>query len=424
LPPTSEAPGANGAFAGLRGQPLGGLRVVDCSTVLAGPYCTMVLADLGADVVKVEPPEGDATRGWGPPWVGEGPTRTAAYYLAVNRNKRSIALDLRTADGLGTLRRLLGRADVFVENFRRGGLERLGLDDETLSEINPRLIHGSVSGYGRWGPDAERPGYDFVAQAVGGLMSVTGSADEDGGEPTKVGVAISDVATGLFLAIGILAKLVELEKIGTIAGTTSTSLSSAGDVAARRASIGRVDTALLSSTLALLINQAQNAFVTGRQPARRGNAHPNIVPYEAFATVDRPIVVAVGSERQWRRFCDAVGLGDLASDPRFTTNADRVVHRDELQPLIANRLATRPAADWLAALEAADVPCGPINDILDAFASPQATTLGMTSSIAHPVLGQVRQVGSPLVIDQTVPAPRRPPPLLGEHTDEILRELG
>jgi crotonobetainyl-CoA:carnitine CoA-transferase CaiB-like acyl-CoA transferase len=370
------------------------LRVVDCSTVLAGPYCTMVLADLGADVIKVEPPEGDATRGWGPPWVGEGPTRTAAYSLSVNRNKRSIVLDLHTPDGVDVLRRLLARADVFVENFRSGGLERLGLDDHALADLNPSLIRATVSGYGRFGPDAERPGYDFVAQAVGGLMSVTGDQ-----EPMKVGVAISDVATGLFLAIGILAKLVA------------------------RDGVGRVDASLFGSTLALLINQAQNAFVTGRQPARRGNAHPNIVPYEAFPTADRPIVIAVGSERQWPRFCEAVGLAPLAADRRFATNADRVANRDALRALIVDRLATRPAADWLAALDAADVPCGPINDILDAFADPQAGAMGLDQSIRHPVLGELRQVGSPLVIDETIVAPRRPPPLLGEHTAEILREL-
>jgi crotonobetainyl-CoA:carnitine CoA-transferase CaiB-like acyl-CoA transferase len=379
----------------------------------------MVLADLGAEVFKVEPPEGDATRSWGPPWVGEGADRTAAYYLSVNRNKRSIVLDLHAPAGVDALRRLLATADVFVENFRPGGLDRLGLDDAALTALNPRLIHGAVSGYGRWGPDADKPGYDFVAQAVGGLMSITG-ADE----PMKVGVAISDVATGLFLAVGILAKLVERATTGPTAGVESTWLSSAGEVATRVSGVGRVDVSLLGSTLALLVNQAQNAFVTGRQPARRGNAHPNIVPYEAFPTADTPIVVAVGSERQWPRFCDAVGLTPLAVDPRFATNAARVEHRDELRSLIVAQLARESAAHWLAALDAADVPCGPINGILEAFTSPQVAAMALDQETHHPVLGDLRQVGSPLVLDETIVASRRPPPLLGEHTAQILHELG
>jgi formyl-CoA transferase/CoA:oxalate CoA-transferase len=374
------------------------LRVVDASTVLAGPYCTMVLADLGADVIKVEPPEGDGTRGWGPPWVGGGQDRTAAYYLAVNRNKRSIVLDLHTPDGSSTLRRLLATADVFVENFRPGALDRLGFGDAALVALNPRLIHASVSGHGASGPDRDRPGYDFVAQAIGGLMSITGNA-----EPTKVGVAISDVATGLFATIGVLAALA-----GVRGGAEP---------------VARIDVSLLESTLALLINQAQNAFVTGRQPARRGNAHPNIVPYELFETADRPIALAVGSERQWARFCEAIGSPGLVADPRFATNADRVANREVLRPSIAARLAAHPAEHWLAALAAADVPAGPVNDILDAVTSPQARARGMDAAIDHPRLGRIRQVGSPIKLDGA-PAPlHRPPPLLGEHTAEILREL-
>ena len=286
--------------------PLAGLRVIDLSTVLAGPYATMLLADLGADVVKVEPPEGDATRGWGPPWVGDeaAGTRTAAYYLAVNRNKRSVRLDVRQGAGADILRRLLTDADVLVENLRPGSLARLGFDDETLRDLNPDLVHLAISGYGPDGPAAERPGYDFVIQAVGGLMSITGDADADGGHPTKVGVAISDIVAGLFATVGILAGLLARRSDGPVRGQ-------------------RVDVSLLASTLAVLVNQAQNAFVTGSSPGRRGNAHPNIVPYETFATSDGEIVVAVGSERQWPRFCAAIGAPELADGPAV---------RDERRP--------------------------------------------------------------------------------------------
>ena len=388
------------------GGPLRGLRVVDLSTVLAGPYATMILADLGADVVKVEPPEGDATRGWGPPWVGSEAdgTRTAAYFLSVNRNKRSIVLDLRSADDADVLRRLLVDADVLVENFRPGSLGRLGFDDEALATINPRLIHLAISGYGAGGPLADRPGYDFVIQASGGLMSITGAADADGGEPTKVGVAISDVVTGLYAVIGILSALLARGD---------------GDAPGQR-----VDASLLGSTLAVLVNQAQNAFVTGSAPVRRGNGHPNIVPYETFATADGQIALAVGSERQWPRCCAAIGLPDLAVDPRFATNGDRVANRAALRPLIAERLATAPSADWLAAFEAADVPAGPIRDVLAAFDAPEAVALGMSVEVEHPAFGVLRQVGIPLDFSATPGAIRTAPPLLGEHGAAIRAELG
>jgi crotonobetainyl-CoA:carnitine CoA-transferase CaiB-like acyl-CoA transferase len=386
--------------------PLAGIRVIDLSTVLAGPYCTMVLADLGADVLKIEPPEGDATRGWGPPWVGDptAGTRTAAYFLAVNRNKRSLRLDLRTDDGRAVLRRALEDADVLIENFRPGGLARLGFDDATLRAIDPDLIHLAISGYGPDGPAAGRPGYDFVIQAVGGLMSITGEADDQGGGPTKVGVAISDVVSGLFATIGILAALLARDS-GRAAGQ-------------------RVDVSLLASTLAILVNQAQNAFVTGRAPGRRGNAHPNIVPYETFATADGTVAIAVGSERQWPRFCAALGLPELAADPRFATNGDRVEARAVLRPLLAARFATRSSAEWLAALEAAEVPCGPITDVLTAFASPEAEALGMTVEVEHPAFGALRQAGIPIAFAATPGAIRTAPPLLGEHGDEVLAELG
>jgi crotonobetainyl-CoA:carnitine CoA-transferase CaiB-like acyl-CoA transferase len=386
--------------------PLAGVRVVDCSTVLAGPFCTMLLGDLGADVVKVEPPDGDATRGWGPPWVGEGETRTAAYYLAVNRNKRSLRLDLRAPDGTGVLRRLIERGDVLVENFRPGGLARLGFDDEELERLNPGLVHLAISGYGTSGADAGRPGYDSVIQAVGGLMSITGFPDEVGGSPTKLGVAISDIASGLFAAVAVLAGLLERQRSS----------------AARRGQ--RIDVSLLSSTLALLVNQAQNAFVTGGSPGRRGNAHPNIVPYETFATADGEIAVAVGSERQWPRFCEALGVPGLATDPRFATNGDRVDHREALRPLLAEQFARRPSADWISALEAADVPCGQINDVLSAFATPAARAAKMRVAVTHPKLGAVDQVAPPFVLSRTPARVRTAPPLLGEDTDTILVELG
>jgi crotonobetainyl-CoA:carnitine CoA-transferase CaiB-like acyl-CoA transferase len=386
---------------------LAGLRVVDCSTVLAGPFCTMLLGDLGADVVKVEPPDGDATRGWGPPWVGAGDTRTAAYYLAVNRNKRSLRLDLRSPDGAGVLRRLIERGDVLVENFRPGGLERLGFGDHELEGLNPGLVHLAISGYGTAAADARRPGYDSVIQAVGGLMSITGFPDETGGSPTKLGVAISDIASGLFGAVSVLAGLLARERPGGAAGRGQ-----------------RIDVSLVGSTLALLVNQAQNAFITGRSPGRRGNAHPNIVPYETFATADGEIAVAVGSERQWPRFCEALGVPDLATDPRFATNGDRVEHRDALRPLLAERFAGRSSSEWIAMLEAADVPSGEINDVLAAFATPAARAGRMRVAVTHPKLGAVDQVGPPFVLSRTPARVRTAPPLLGEDSDAILGELG
>ena len=391
--------------------PLAGLRVIDCSTVLAGPYCTMLLGDLGADVIKVEPPEGDATRGWGPPWVGavaDVGSRTAAYYLAVNRNKRALRLDLKTADGVAILRRLLEDADVLVENFRVGGFERLGFDEAALAKLTPGLVHRAITGYGTTGPATDRPGYDFVIQAASGLMSITGTPDAEGGEPTKVGVAISDVVSGMLGAVSVLAALVGRER--------------ADGPAPRRGQ--RVDLSLLGATLASLVNQAQNAFATGVAPGRLGNAHPNIVPYETFATADGAIAVAVGSERQWPRFCEALGLPGLAADPRFATNGDRVERRAELRPILAARFAERPAASWSAALDAAEIPWGPINDVVTAFASPEAVALGMTVEQEHPAWGVIRQVGLPVQLAGTPASIRTPPPTLGQDTDEILTELG
>lgn len=397
--------------------PLAGLRVIDCSTVLAGPYCTMLLGDLGADVIKIEPPEGDSTRGWGPPWVGESTdetggsrtrSRTAAYYLAINRNKRGLRLDLKTPDGAAVLRRLLAGGDVLVENFRVGGFARLGFDEATLLVLNPALVHLAISGYGPTGPAADRPGYDFVIQAASGLMSITGAPDAGGGEPTKVGVAISDVVTGMLGAVSVLAGLVGRERVG-------------GPAAGRGQ---RIDISLLGSTLATLVNQAQNAFATGVAPARLGNAHPSIVPYESFATADGAIAIAVGSERQWPRFCEALGLPGLAADPRFATNGDRVEQRTELRPILAARFATRTTTAWRVALDEATIPNGPINDIVEAFASPEAIALGMTVEQEHPAWGLIRQVGIPFQFAGTPASIRTAPPTLGQDTDEILAELG
>ncbi len=391
--------------------PLAGLRVIDCSTVLAGPYCTMLLGDLGAEVVKIEPPEGDATRGWGPPWVGPADTegrRTAAYYLAVNRNKRGMRLDLKSPEGAAILRRLLTDADVLVENARVGGFARLGFDDATLEALNPRLVHLAISGYGTTGAAANRPGYDFVIQAASGLMSITGEPDAEGGGPTKVGVAISDVVSGMLGAVSVLAALVGRERDdGPTPGRGQ-----------------RIDISLLGATLASLVNQAQNAFVSGVAPGRLGNAHPNIVPYETFATADGAVAIAVGSARQWPRLCAALGLDGLATDARFATNGDRVERRAELRPILAERFAERSTADWLAALDAAEIPCGPINDIVAAFASPEAVELGMTVEQEHPAWGAIRQVGIPFTLAATPATIRTPPPALGEDTESILAELG
>lgn len=388
--------------------PLAGVRVADCSTVLAGPYATMLLADLGADVVKVEPPEGDATRGWGPPWVGDGPVRTAAYFLAVNRNKRSLRLDLKREAGREVLRRLVAGADVLVENHRAGGFARLGFDDVALEALNPRLVHLAISGFGPSGPEAATPGFDVIVQAVSGLMSITGFPDAAGGSPTKVGVAISDLTTGMLGAVAVLAALAGRDRPGSPAAGRGQ----------------RIDISLLESTLAWLANQAQNWFATGEPPGRLGNAHPNIVPYETFATADGEIAIAVGSERQWPRFAAAIGASWMTDDPRFATNGARVEHREELRRIVAGRLATASSTTWLARLREAEVPAGPVNDVATALASPQVAARGLLVDVEHPVLGTIRQVGPPFAFAATPAAIRTPPPLLGEHADAVLAELG
>jgi formyl-CoA transferase len=383
--------------------PLAGLVVCDLSTVLAGPYCTMLLGDLGADVIKIEPPDGDPTRGWGPPWAGD--TEESAYYLSINRNKRSLRLDLHAEGDRDVLTRLIERSDVLVENLRVGALDRLGFGDPELDRLNPRLVHLAITGYGPTGPLADRPGYDFIIQAFSGLMSITGQPDEDGGRPTKVGVAITDLATGMLGAVAVLAALRQRDGAGPHGRGQ------------------RIDLSLFESTLAWLANQASNHLVAGTTPERLGNAHPNITPYETFATLDGEICVAVGSERLWGSFCEAVGVPGLAEDTRFATNATRVANRVALRPILEQRFAAASSTDWLDRLAAAGVPSGPINDIAAAFAHPQAAARAMVETVEHPTIGPLPLTGIPFKLGRTPGSIRRPPPLLDEHRDELLRWL-
>jgi crotonobetainyl-CoA:carnitine CoA-transferase CaiB-like acyl-CoA transferase len=370
--------------------PLEGLVVADLSRVLAGPFATMLLGDLGADVIKVEHPDGgDETRAWGPPFAYGHST----YYLAVNRNKRSLALDLGDEHGRRAARALAGRADVLVENFKAGSMDRFGLGYQDLARDNPGLVWCSISGFGR-GAGAALPGYDFLVQAMSGLMSITGPAD---GEPTKVGVAVVDVLTGLYATAGILAALRERDRTGR------------GQ---------RVEVSLLGSALASLVNQASSYLCTGRPPRAMGNRHPSITPYETLATADRPLVVAVGNDGQFARLCRVLGLPEAAADPRFATNADRVRHRDELAALLERALAARGAADWVAALAGAGVPCGLVNDVGEAFALAERLGLGAVVEA-----GGVPQVANPIRLPSSPVSYRLAPPALGEHTAEVLRWL-
>jgi crotonobetainyl-CoA:carnitine CoA-transferase CaiB-like acyl-CoA transferase len=377
--------------------PLAGLRVLDLSRILSGPFATMILADLGAEVIKLENPiGGDDTREWAPPYQGD----QSAYFLSINRNKRGIAVDLKKDAGREIALRLADGADVLVENFRPGAAARLGLGYPELSARNPRLVYASISGYGQTGPDAELPGYDAIAQALGGVVSVTGEAT---GPPVRVGTPVADLGAAMWAAIGVLAAL------------------------HARAASGRgdwIDISLLDGQIAWLTYVAGGYFASGEVPRRYGSAHPTIVPYQALRTSDGYLMVAVGNDSLWQRFAPIIGLPELAGDTRFATNPDRVVHRDELIPLIEAALASRASAEWAAELSRAGIPAGAINTVDRALAYPQVVARDMVLTTEHPTAGSLRMPGSPVRLSGHTATVRRPPPLLGEHTDEVLAELG
>jgi formyl-CoA transferase len=373
--------------------PLDGIRVLDLTRVLAGPYCTMFLGDLGAEVVKIEQPGvGDDTRGWGPPFTGG----ESAYFLCVNRNKKSVSIDLKSKDGVALLRRLAQPADVLIENFRPGTMERLGLGEKELRAINPRLIYASLSGFGADGPMSDAPGYDLIVQAWGGLMSITGQPD---GEPTKVGVAIIDLVAGLMLGKSIAAALFAREKIG----------------------VGqKIDTSLLEAEIACLINVGSNYLIEGSIPRRWGNAHPSIVPYQTFKTVDGYLVIGVASEGIWRRFCQAIGRVEWAEDSRFEKNSNRVANRSLLIGLLAEIFLGRSTDEWLKLLNSAEVPCAPVQSVDQVFKAPQVLHREMLVEVEHPTAGTVPMAGIPVKFSVTPASVRLAPPRLGQHTEEVL----
>jgi crotonobetainyl-CoA:carnitine CoA-transferase CaiB-like acyl-CoA transferase len=379
---------------------LAGVRVLDFSRVLAGPLCTMMLGDLGADVIKVEHPvRGDDTREWGPPWFNAGDESQSAYFLSVNRNKRSLSLNLKTDTGQALARQLAARSQVVIENFRRGQMAEFGLGYEHLRPANPALVYCSITGFGQDGPYQDRPGYDFVIQAMSGLMSITGPVE---GPPYKIGVAISDVIAGLFACSAILAALRHSERTGH------------GQY---------LDVALLDTQIAALVNVASNYLVSGQAPRRYGNEHPNIVPYQTFRASDGEFAVAVGNDGQYARLCELIGRPDLSGDPRFATNPARVENRAILIPLLQEAFAQRPAAEWVEALLAAGIPSGPINDIPMILNDPHVRARGLVSEVAPPTGDSLSLVGPPVRLSETPAEVRLPPPKLGEHTADILREV-
>ena len=385
--------------------PLAGLRILDLSRILAGPTCTQLLGALGADVLKVERPgQGDDTRAWGPPYVKDAAgadTSESAYYLCANRNKRSVAIDFRTSEGASLLRRLAGRCDVLVENLKVGTLAKYGLGYADLHALHPRLVYCSITGFGQTGPRKDQPGYDFLVQAMGGIMSLTGEPE---GQPMKTGVGIADVMTGMYATVGTLAALRHRDATGE------------GQ---------HLDLALFDAQVSWLINGALNYLTSGALPVRRGNGHPNIVPYQVFPSADGHVVLAAGNDAQFERFCAVAGCPELAADPHFATNAARVRHRDALVPLLAARTRTKSTADWIAALETAKVPCGAVNTLDGVFADPQTQHRNMQLTMPHSLAGtgEVALLGNPLKLSATPVSYRRPPPVRAAHTREVLREV-
>ncbi|HUO89185.1 MAG TPA: CaiB/BaiF CoA-transferase family protein [Rhizomicrobium sp.] len=382
------------------------IRVLDLSRVLAAPWATQILGDLGAEVIKIEKPgEGDETRHFGPPFLknADGSKGDATYFLTANRNKKSVTVDMAKPEGQALIRRLARRAHVVVENFKTGSLAKYGLDYESLKAENPALIYCSLTGFGHDGPYKDKAGYDYVIQGMGGLMSVTGQKDgEPGAEPMKVGVAVSDLVTGLYTAVAILAAIIHQSRTGE--GQS-------------------IDMALFDCQAAGLANQAMNYLAGGVVPGRLGNAHPNIVPYQVFATADGHLILATSNDAQFRRFAAVAGIESAARDPRFATNAERVANRQAMVDLLKPVFTTRTTAQWIADLEAANVPCGPINRVDQVFADPQAIARGLTIAMTHAAAGPMQLVASPLRLSQTPPEYRNAPPLLGEHTNEILSQV-
>ena len=386
---------------------LGHLRILDLTRVLAGPWCAQNLADLGADVIKIERPGcGDDTRAWGPPYARDADgkdTSESAYYLSANRGKRSVTVDIASAEGQALIRELALVSDVVLENYKVGQLKRYGLDYESLKAIKPDIVYCSITGFGQDGPYAHRSGYDFLIQGMGGLMSVTGERDDlPGGGPQKAGVALTDLMTGMYATVAVMAALTHRDRTGE------------GQY---------IDMALLDTQVAMLANVGSNYLNSGKPPKRWGNAHANIVPYQSFACADGHIIVAAGNDSQYQKFVEAGGRPELAADPHFATNPQRVSNRDLLVPLLADMVRTRSRADWIARLEAVGVPCGPINNVAEVFNNPQVQARQAAVDLPHPLAGKVKLVRSPMRLSVTPALAERAPPLLGQHTDEVLREL-